>query len=135
MSTPHPPEEEIAAHVAGLEGPPGPGSHLERCERCGALAQAYEGLVAALRAYTVPARTLEAARGRLTQAVRLRAFVDRLLTEPAWQAEVRQDPEAALRRHGIDPTPELVAALRDPDGLARQGPGLDERISKLLYGL
>ena len=135
MSTPHPPEEAIAAHVAGLAAPPDLGAHLEQCERCAALAQAYEGLVAGLRALAVPVGALEAARGRLTQVVRLRAFVDRLLTEPAWQAEVRQNPEAALRRHGIDPTPELVAALRDPDGLARQGPGLDERISKLLYGL
>ncbi len=87
-----------------------------------------------LRALAVPVGALEAARGRLTQVVRLRTFVDRVLAEPIWQAEVRQDPEAALRRHGIDPTSELVAALRDPDGLARQGPGLDERITKLLYG-
>ncbi len=42
-------------------------------------------------------------------------LVDRWINEPAFRAEVRQDPEGAVRRSGIQLNDDEMAALRNID--------------------
>ncbi len=136
MPIPHPPEEEIAALAGGLlprQDATAIEEHLRGCDRCREVAAAYQGIVAVFQEPPVPATLLEAARDRLAQRVRLRRFVDRFLSDPVWHGEVVRDPQAALERFRIQPTPELMAALRNLEGPTEAyGKELDERISKLL---
>ena len=42
-------------------------------------------------------------------------LVDRWINEPAFRAELRQDPEGAVRRSGIQLNDDELAALRNVD--------------------
>ncbi|HEV8339944.1 MAG TPA: hypothetical protein VGR25_09870 [bacterium] len=136
MTAPHPLEEEIAAYAGGLsprQESTAIEEHLRGCDLCRPIAAAYKGIVDALAESAAPATVLEVARDRLTQRVRLRQFVDRLISDPAWHGEVVRNPQAALERFRIPPTPELVAALKSLEGpIEAYGKELDERISKLM---
>jgi anti-sigma factor RsiW len=138
MTAPHPLEEEIAAYAGGLslrQDSSAIEEHLRGCDHCRDIAAAYEGIVDTLAQPAAPATLLEAARDRLAQRVRLRRFVDRFLSDPTWHSEVVRDPQAALERFRIQPTPELVAALKTLEGpIEVYGKELDERISKLVQG-
>lgn len=48
-------------------------------------------------------------------------LVNKLLSDPAFAESLVADPEGTLRSNGVDPTPEMVAALRqlDPSSVSR----------------
>ncbi len=136
----HVPEEDIALALLGDTPPAETGrvkAHLATCEVCAKVAATYRSMLEALRQPRPSAETLHSVRDRLRQRVRLRRFLDRLLTDPAWQAEVRQDPRSALERYQIQPTPQLVAALQEIGDLPgdQAGSRIDERVNKLWLGL
>jgi anti-sigma factor RsiW len=136
----HVPEEEIALTLVGGM-PPAEVSlieaHLAACDRCAGVAASYRRILGALRVPQPSEETRRRVHERLRQRVRLRRFLDRLLTDPAWQVEVRRDPRSALERYQIEPTPQLVAALQEigaaPGG--DDGSHIDERVNKLWLGL
>jgi len=136
----HVPEEDIALALLGGASPTETDhidAHLATCEICAQVAATYRSMLEALRQPRPSAETLHSVRDRLRQRVRLRRFLDRLLTDPAWQAEVRRDPRSALERYQIQPTPQLVAALQEigdlPDEQGRSR--IDERVNKLWLGV
>ena len=132
-------EEQIAAYVSGtvsgdeahtMEG------HLAGCDRCQTVAGGYRQIVSGLQLPEVPGPVLEAARTALKQRLRLRRFLERLLSDTPWRAQVHRDPHAALEQYQIRPTPQLVAALKEFETDREvSGTQLDERVSKLLLGL
>lgn len=136
----HVPEEDIALAVAGVI-PPAEAvnieAHLTACAQCAQAAAFYRGIVEVLRLPRPVDQTRPAIHDRLRQGGRLRRFLDRLLTEPGWLAEVRRDPRSALERFQIQPTPQLVAALAEIGDLPQEHDGsqIDERVNKLWLGL
>ncbi len=135
MSTNHLDEELLAQYAAGLpagdsyrEADP----HLAVCAICRSILDEYRHLAENLSGPTAPHSTAERIADALRQRIRLRQFVLRLAGDPRWRAEVRHDPQGALERHRIHPTPQLVAALRELSPVEEMGGDqLDERISKL----
>lgn len=130
-------DETIAQYVAGFltgEDRRAAEAHLASCPVCRSTSDAYASLVASLSAPFVPAEVLARAQEQVRQRVRVKAFVQRLIEDPAWRVEVQRDPRTALERHRIRPTPQLVAALKQISSLQEgvDGSQLDERISKLL---
>ncbi len=132
----HPDEEEIVLSlIGGL--PPAETSlidaHLAACDVCAEVAVPYRKIVEALRFPRPSNAVQERLHDRLRQRLRLRRFLDRLLTDPAWQAEVRRDVRSALVHYQIHPTPQLVAALQEIGGFPGEDGGnlIDERINKL----
>ncbi len=129
-------EETIAIYAAGLSGEDDPAAvaHLGACAVCGAAADDYRTLAAALRALAVPTDVVGRLQEQIRQRLRIRTFLRRLIEDPSWRAEVGRDPRAALERHRIQPTPQLLAALREVSSLQESVDvsQLDERISKLL---
>jgi len=130
-------EEIIAQHAAGLlagDARQMADDHLATCETCRDTFAAYQRMSAALSVPAAPRPTVERIKEMIRQRVRLRQFIHRLVSDPAWRAEVQRDPEVALERHRIRPTPQLVAALKELSPMQEQvdGSQLDERISKLL---
>lgn len=133
----HPGEEKIAGYIAGVvsnEDSALIGTHLAACDQCRDLAAAYREIVTGLRQPRLSPAALEGAWETLSQRLRLRQFVDRLLADPAWQEEVQRDPRAALEHYQIRPTPQLVAALKELEDRPGEmyGKDLDERISKFI---
>jgi hypothetical protein len=51
----------------------------------------------------------------------LDALMNKLLNDQDFAAALAADPESALRANGVEPTPEMVAALKglDPASIAR----------------
>lgn len=130
-------EETIAQHAAGLLTGQDHGAaeaHLASCPVCRATSDAYVSLVASLVAASVPSGVLERVQDQVRQRARVKTFIQRLIEDSAWRVEVQRDPRAALERHRIRPTPQLVAALKQISSLREDVDGrqLDERISKLL---
>lgn len=130
-------EEIIAQHAAGLlagDAQQLAHDHLATCELCRDTLVVYQGISAALSLPRASPQTIERIKGMMLQRARLRQFIDRFVSDPAWRAEVQRDPEVALERHRIRPTPQLVAALKELSPVQEQvdGSQLDERISKLL---
>ncbi|MGH2349871.1 MAG: hypothetical protein ACRDFT_10470 [bacterium] len=135
MSHSHLDETLIARYAAGLlagDAHRDAAAHLAACDACASVLDGYSRLVADLVTPRAPDTVARRITETLRQRIRLRQFVLRLAGDPAWRAQVRQDPQSALERHRIHPTPQLVAALRElaPDE-AMGGDQLDERISKL----
>ena len=58
----------------------------------------------------------------------IEALVSRITSDPGLAERLQADPEATLRAEGIDPTPELVAAVKE----GGSGEELAARISKKL---
>ena len=136
----HVPEEDIARAEAGLSAPAESAeieAHLAACASCARMAASYRGIVEVLRLLRPVDQTRSELPERLRQGVRLRRFLDRLLTEPGWLAEVRRDPRSVLERFQIQPTPQLVAALAEIGDLPQEHDGsqIDERVNKLWLGL
>lgn len=109
-------------------------AHLVSCETCRSTAAAYRQIVTALTAPAASPQKVERVQETLRQRVRLRQFVQQLISDPAWRAEVQHDPQIALERHRIRPTAQLIAALKELSSIEEEvdGSQLDERISKLL---
>lgn len=133
----HLPEDLIAAHAAGLLLPDArtdAEAHLAACETCRSTLAAYQPMVAALASPRVRPEIVARLKEQVHQRMRLKRFIHRLVTDLPWRIEVQRDPRAALERHRIRPTPQLVAALREVSSLDEgvDGSQLDERISKLL---
>jgi anti-sigma factor RsiW len=135
MSNSHLDETLLARYAVGLlAGDPSrdADAHLAACDTCRAILDGYTRLVADLSVPPAPPAAAERTADAVRQRVRLRQFVLQLAGDPGWRAQVRQDPQGALERHRIHPTPQLVAALLElspADEIA--GDQLDERISKL----
>lgn len=130
-------EEIIAQHAAGLlagDARQLAHDHLATCESCRDTFVAYQRISAALSLPGASRQTIERVKEMTRQRVRLTQFIHRLVSDPGWRAEVQRDPEVALERHRIRPTPQLVAALKELSPVQEQvdGSQLDERISKLL---
>lgn len=130
-------EEVIAQYAAELlssDARRTADAHLASCETCRSAAAAYRQMVAALTLPGASHQTVERIQDMIRQRVRLKQFIQRLISDPTWRAEVQQDPQIALERHRIRPTPQLVAALRELSSVEEKvdGSQLDERISKLL---
>lgn len=130
-------DETIAQHVAGL--PAGhdqaaAGAHLDSCPVCRATADGYRTLIDSLSALAVPSDVVVRTQEQIRQRLRIRTFLQRLIEDPGWRTEVQRDPRAALERHRIQPTPQLLAALTEVSSLQEgvDASQLDERISKLL---
>jgi len=135
----HIPEEDIALTLIGGM-PPAEArlteAHLATCARCAAVATSYRSILGALGAPQLSEEARRRLHDRLRQRVRLRRFLDRLLTDPAWQVEVRRDTRGALEQYQIEPTPQLVAALQEISRVPAEGEGqIDERVNKLWYGV
>ena len=130
-------EHTMAEHAAGLlTGPDRDAAeaHLTSCPVCRSTADVYLSVVASLSALPVPAGVLARVQEQVRQRVRVKMFVQRLIEDPAWRAEVQRNPHSALERSRIRPTPQLLAALKEISTLQESvdGSQLDERISKLL---
>jgi hypothetical protein len=130
-------EDTIAQHVAGL--PVGydqaaAEAHLGSCPVCRSTADGYRVLIGALSVLAVPSAVVVRTQEQIRQRLRIRTFLQRLIEDPAWRTEVQRDPRAALERHRIQPTPQLLAALKEVSSLQEgvDASQLDERISKLL---
>lgn len=130
-------EETIAQHAAGLlpiEERSTAEAHLASCPVCRSTSETYRSLLASLGTASIPADVLARVEEQARQRVRVRAFIQRLIEDPASRVEVQRSPHAALERHRIRPTPQLLAALKEISSLQEgvDGSQLDERISKLL---
>ena len=58
----------------------------------------------------------------------MEALVERITTDPGLAERLQADPEGTLRAEGIDPTPDLVTAVKE----GGSGQELAARISKKL---
>src|SRR3990172_9655622 len=97
----HVPEEDIVLALLGGSPPAeGDGSegHLATCELCAGVAATHRKMLEALSLPRPSAEAMQRVRDRLRQRVRLRRFLDRLLTDPAWQAQGRRGPRGAPER-------------------------------------
>ena len=108
--------------------------HLASCETCREAAATYQHMVAALTELPVSRQAVERIQEMLRQRARLRQFIQQLISDPAWRSEVQRNPQIALERHRIRPTPQLIAALKELSSMEEKvdGSQLDARISKLL---
>jgi hypothetical protein len=130
-------EETIAQHVAGLPAAYDQGAadaHLGSCPICGSTADGFRTLIASLSVFAVPSDVVVRVQEQIHQRLRIRTFLQRLIEDPGWRKEVQRDPRAALEYHRIQPTPQLLAALKEVSSLQEgvDASQLDERISKLL---
>jgi hypothetical protein len=131
MKDPHLAPEELAALAVSGDDEP---AHLAGCERCRVDLDELRDLVAQLSALpSPPERMLEAAKAYYRKRRGIDALIEKLAEDPAMRAALHADPAAVIRRAGLDPTPELIAALRDTE---RGGSGMvGERIAaKLFWG-
>jgi hypothetical protein len=60
-------------------------------------------------------------------------LVDRWVNEPAFRAELRADPEAAVRNSGVELSEQEMSALRNVDW-SLSDEELESRVSKTLLG-
>jgi hypothetical protein len=129
-------EHTIAQHAAGLAAGQDPAAeaHLVSCPVCGASADAYRSMIASLGLFAVPSDVVNHLQEQIRQRLRIRTFLQRLIEDPRWRSEVQRDPRAALEQHRIQPTPQLLAALKEVSSLQEgvDASQLDERVSKLL---
>lgn len=61
------------------------------------------------------------------------AFLTRVMTDEAFQNQLKASPEAALAQ--FDLTPDEVAAIKSADPAKIQELGVDERVSKTAHSL
>jgi len=129
MKTPHVSSDDLA--LLAVTGDPEP-PHLAECSRCREELEQLRSLVGELRSLPEPPdRLLEAAKSYYRKRRRLEDLVERLAGDPALRKELAAKPQAVLRRAGLEPTPELIEALRDVE----RAPGAvaDRIAAKLLW--
>src|ERR1051326_1458163 len=123
-NSPHIDADELAAlAVTGSDEP----AHLAGCEQCRAQLAELRELVGALSALPKPPeRLLDAAKAYYRKRRTLDELIDRLADDPALRAALQSDPAEVIRRAGLAPTPELIAALTEDE---RRSGTLSERIA------
>lgn len=110
MATTHLTDLELAR--LALDGEDHP--HLEGCDACAAGLRELVELIGTLEALPdPPPRLIEAATEFYRRRRRLEGLLERLTEDVALRAKARTSPERVLRDAGIEPIPELVAALRE----------------------
>jgi hypothetical protein len=106
------PDKLAALAVGGGREP----AHLASCERCRGELDGLRSLVSELRSrIEVPADLLDAAKEFFRRRRRLDDLIERLASDPALRARARTKPRDVLADAGLEPSPELVEAIRDPD--------------------
>ena len=117
MKTGHLSPDQLASLAAS--GAPSP-AHLETCAACREELQGLRRVVDDLRAMPEPPHELvEAAKAYFRTRRRLEDLIERLLDDPALRARASAKPEVVLRDAGLEPTPELIAAMRGGSGVSR----------------
>jgi hypothetical protein len=123
MASAHRSDDELALLAMSGEVDP----HVEGCAACSEGLLAYRSLVQQLRSLPDPPEHLvEAATAFFRRRRSLEALLERLAEDPGFRARAKAKPERTLREAGLDPLPELVAALRDTE---RQSGDLAKRIA------
>lgn len=113
-------EPTLAGLAAGRATTP---AHAQGCEPCAEALQRYRQLIDALDALpAAPQELVAGAKALFRRQQRLNALVLRLAQEPALQAEALERPEAVLSRAGLEPVPELIALIREPQRGRRSEP-------------
>lgn len=106
------PEAAAALALGGGEEPP----HLLTCAACRGDVASLRQVVDDLRALPdPPAALLETAKTYFRKRRSLDLLIERLIEEPALRQKARTKPEAVLREAGLEPDPDLIAALREMD--------------------
>lgn len=112
MASKHLSDPELAR--LALSGDPHP--HLGSCAACADAAAQLRAVVEDLRALPdPPERLLDAATAFYRRRRNLEALLERLAVDPAFRARAKAKPEQTLREAGLDPVPELIAALRETE--------------------
>jgi hypothetical protein len=108
-------------------------AHISSCAACREELDGLRGVVDDLRAMPDPPDQLvEAAKAYFRARRRLEDLIESLLDDPALRAKASARPEAVLRDAGIEPTPELVAAISGARAVSRD---LAKRLAaKSLWG-
>jgi hypothetical protein len=108
----HPNTDELARLAMQPEG--NEPHHVAMCPECRAEIESYRVIVHDLRMLGDPPEDLqEAASAYFARRRALEDLIARLAEDPALRARAETDPAAVLRKAGIDPTADLVEALRD----------------------
>jgi len=103
------PDALASLAASGGEDP----THVLSCPDCREGLTTMRDLVAGLRALpNPPARLVDAAKTYFRTRRRLEDLIGRLLEDPVLRARAGVKPEAVLKDAGLEPTPELIEALR-----------------------
>ena len=117
MKNGHLSPDQLASVAAS--GAPNP-EHVSDCAECRAELAGVRRMEADLRAMPdTPQELVAAAKDYFRMRRRLENLIERLLDEPALRAKAAAKPEAVLRDAGIEPTPELIDAIRGEGGVSR----------------
>ncbi len=123
------PDPDVLAAIA-LDAAAAP-DHVAQCPRCTADVSEFQGVAGRLRLLPAPPQ------GLLSKAVayfeRRRALdqlIARLAEDPILRVKLGRDPIAVIHEAGLEPTPELVEALRD---IERGESGAAERLAARLW--
>lgn len=120
-------EPDRLAGMALAAGGSGDDPHLASCRRCRDQVETFRRLAEGLTVLPEPPAALrEQATAYFSRRKRLDDLVERLLGDPALRARVARDATGVLREAGLEPTPALVAAVRDTE---RAGTGADRRLA------
>lgn len=112
MASDHLTDIELARLALDDRGNP----HLDDCDVCAAELAQLRLLVERLRAMPdPPERLLDAATAFYRRRRSLEALIERLAEDSALQAKARADPARVLREAGLEPVPELIEVLREPE--------------------
>jgi len=110
------PDQLAQLAASGGEDP----AHVATCATCRQELASMRRVVADLRALPdPPERLLDAAKAYFRARRRLEDLIERLMDDPALRAKASTRPEAVLREAGLEPTPELLEALRGGEGVSR----------------
>jgi hypothetical protein len=96
--------------LSDAEEPP----HVAGCASCRADLDALRRIAADLRTVPdAPPELVEAAKAYFRRRRRLDGLIERLIEDPALRAKAAARPADVLSEAGLDPTPELIEALRE----------------------
>lgn len=103
--------DRLAALAVGGAGDP---PHLAGCARCRAELEDFRALVAGLRdAPEAPGDLLDAAKRYYRVRRLVESLIERMASEPDLRARAAARPEEVIREAGLEPSPELIEALRE----------------------
>ncbi|HVL89133.1 MAG TPA: hypothetical protein VM841_02745 [Actinomycetota bacterium] len=120
--------EEFAEIAATRTVPP---SHVAGCEPCADELKSFLALTSRLRAMPdAPEALSERARIYYPRRRALDDLVASMAMDPALRARLARDPAVVLREAGLEPSPELIAALTDGE---RDDSGAGLRLAASLW--
>lgn len=130
MKNGHLSADQLASLAASGAAEP---SHVASCAACRDELDGLRRVVAELRAMPEPPEELvRAAKTYYRMRRRLEDLIERLLDDPALRAKASAKPDAVLRDAGLEPTPELIDAIRGGRNVSRD---LAKRLAaKSLWG-